>query len=212
MVPTDRANTHTQYGDSATGGHRGIRPQGIDATPSSARMRGRPAWQGIATAAVLSLVMATPAWAQQVGNPFAGRAVGGLGPYGSDAGATTHIMQLPLFAQAAVGAAAGQPRGPAGVIVQESERTEQVHRPESGGNFWEILFATCAGGAFLGSVTALSTTEVVAVGTAAVAPAGLAVPILAGAAASAAGIGCALGASTAAISLGAATLWQRTFR
>ncbi|GEM_PF-6960052 len=212
MAPTDRTNAHAQSRHHATEGHRRIRPQRIGATEPPARMRGYLTWQGIATAAVLFLAVATPALAQQVGNPFAGRAAGGRGPYGSDAGAATHIMQLPQLAQAAVGAAAGQPRGSGVVAVQEGERTEQVHTPESGGNFWEIVFASCAGGAFLGGVTALSTTEVVAVGTAAVAPAGLALPVLAGAAASAAGIGCGLGASTAAISLGAAALWQRAFR
>ncbi len=184
--------------------------------PSSTPMLGRHLYRGIAkgimAAAVLSLAVATPAWAQQAGNPFAGRALGGRGPYGSDAGATMHVMQLPHLAHSAVGAAAGRPRGATVVAVREGERTEPVERPESDGSFWEILFASCAGGAFLGGVTALASTEVVAVGTAAVAPAGLALPVLAGAAASAAGIGCGLGASTAAISLGAASLWQRMFR
>ncbi len=177
-----------------------------DQRPGASRTR------HVAAATVLMLAIATPVWAQQSGNPFQGRAAGGRGPYGSDAGATTHIMQLPQLAQAAGAAAAGQPRATAGVVVQEGERTEPLHRPETAGTFWEILFASCAGGAFLGGATALSSMEVVTVGTAAVAPAGLALPALAGATASAAGIGCALGASTAAISLGAAALWQRVFR
>ena len=210
MGRTTKATDYVQPLHQATTRQAGTRVR-EGGTPS-ARKRGRPAWRSIVAVSVLSMAVATPAWAQQAGNPFAGRALGGRGPYGSDAGATMHVMQIPHVAHSAVGAAAGRPRGATVVAVREGERTESVERLESDGSFWEILFASCVGGAFLGGVTALASTEIVAVGTAAVAPAGLALPVLAGAAASAAGIGCGLGASTAAISMGAAGLWQRMFR
>ena len=164
-------------------------------------------------AVILSVMVAigtVPAKAQQFGNPFGGRPSGGVGPYGSDAGATVHLMQNPQAMGLRYGAT--NAAGPAAALVEGSDRPEAPHRPEADSYLWEALFAGCAAGSFLGGFTALTTTTVATAGAAAGAPVGLALPLLSGAIASASAIGCALGASTAAISLGASTLWREMVR
>lgn len=153
-----------------------------------------------------------PARAQQFGNPFAGRSAGGAGPYGSDAGARVHIMQQSQIMTRAYGAAAAGAGDPASIVVEDGGTLKAPKRVDPNSDLWEVLFASCAGGAFLGGLTSATTTTVVVSGAGAAAGAGLGLPILAGAIASASAIGCGIGVSTAAVSLGAADVWRRLFR
>jgi hypothetical protein len=163
-----------------------------------------------ALAIALSIVAAigtVPASAQQRGNPFAGRRFGGAGPYGSDAGAMPHLMQVPQIMVPP--GMAERRRGMAGVVVQPSG--EPPGKPElleaNQDNTWEAIFVGCTAGGFLGGFSAATTTSVVSSGAAAV-PVGMALPVLAGTVASAAAIGCGVGVATAAVSVSAAALWH----
>ena len=99
-------------------------------------------------------------WAQQRGNPFAGRARGGagLGPYGSDAGAMPHLMQVPgmmVPGMMAPADLAEHRRHASGVVAQRGEAPEV---PEtSTEDPWEAMFVGCAAGGFLGGFTAATT-------------------------------------------------------
>lgn len=153
----------------------------------------------------------TPACAQQRGNPFAGRSAGGAGPYGSDAGARVHMMQQSQIMTRAYGAAAAGAGDPASVVVEDGGTLKAPRRVDPDSDLGQVLFASCAGGAFLGGLTSATTTTVVASGAGAAAAAGMGLPILAGAVASASAIGCGIGVATAVVSLGAADVWRRLF-
>lgn len=157
---------------------------------------------------------AVPAAAQQPGNPFAGGTPGGPGPYGSEAGAAHHLMQLPQilapsFGTAAVSRQFRRPPGSSTTVVatEGGEKPEAPEVPEAGRGFWEAMFVACSAGTFLGAFAALTTTTVVTAGTGAAAA-----PAFAAAVASASAVGCGLGVSTAVVSIGAGSLWQAMAR
>lgn len=155
------------------------------------------------------VIGAAPAAAQLGNNPFAGRPAGGLGPYGSDAGATMHLIQAgPLMRAGTTTAAAAT-----GSAAATGESREMPHRAElrEGTPLWEAMFVGCAAGAFLGGYTAWSTitplagAELAVVGTPAAG-------YLAGALGTGLAIGCGLGASTAAVTVAATAFWSWAFR
>lgn len=151
---------------------------------------------------VSALAWSVPAAAQSPGNPFAGRQAGGNGPYGSDAGAMVHMMQRSQFTGQS-GSAAFAEGGGGGPGVVETDGKLRAPRGDGRADIWQAIFVSCVGGAYLGGLTSAMTTTVVST-----AGGGLGLPLLAGAIGTAAGIGCGIGASTAAVSLGAAAFWQ----
>lgn len=143
-------------------------------------------------------VLPAPSSAQGFGNPFAGRPAGaGPGPYGNDAGASIHLMQMGPAAKPGVVAAAAA-RGPRSAT--ESEPTHQAE-PSKAAAVLEAMFVGCAAGTFLGGFTAWATVVPAAELAAAAAPPAAPGLLAAGA------IGCGLGAATAVVSLGASSLW-----
>jgi hypothetical protein len=106
------------------------------------------------------------AWAQQPGNPFAGGSPGAPGPYGSVAGATHHLMQVPQILGPTYGVASAakqlrrRPASTATVVATEGgEKAEAPETPEPDYSFWEAMFVACSAGTFLGAFTALTTTS-----------------------------------------------------
>ncbi|MGE0224917.1 MAG: hypothetical protein AB7F35_08960 [Acetobacteraceae bacterium] len=160
---------------------------------------------------VAGVAVSGPGLAQQFGNPFGARGGGGLGPYGTDAGASAHLMQLPasprLIAQARPGAAAI-------AAVPEEKSADLVHQGEGESTILQQMFVGCTVGAFLGGFSVITAAEaaapaVAAAGATAVAgAAAAAAPAVVSTLASAAGIGCGLGASTAIVASGAGAMWQ----
>lgn len=157
---------------------------------------------------VLLALGGTPAFAQSPGNPFAGRPAGGLGPYGSDTGASLHLMQAAPAMRIGVPAVVTTTSA-----VDGEESREMPHRAEirEGTPLWEAMFVGCSAGAFLGGYTAWSTTTPV-VGAELVAIGAPAAGYVAAALGTASAIGCGLGAATATVSVAAASLWSWAFR
>jgi len=154
------------------------------------------------------------ACAQQLTNPFAGGVPGAPGPYGSPSGAMHHLMQLPQTLEPSYGGIFAPDhlhRGyasNAAIAADSGERPEAPETPEPDHSVWEALFVACSAGSFLGAFTVLTTT-----GVAAGVGAGAAVaPVFTAGILTASAMGCGLGASTAAVSVGAASVWQRITR
>jgi len=134
--------------------------------------------------------------------------------YGSQAGATPHLLQgtgiLSLqagnlnIAQASPSDASAMAPGATGTDMQSQPRSaDRIDVPDAdvSSRIWEMLIGSCAGGAFIGGFSAA---------TAAV-PVGVVVatgPVLA----SAMAVGCGLGVATAAVSYGAVFGWQKIAR
>jgi len=172
---------------------------------------------GVLAISLAVAIGTVPTSAQQRGNPFAGRPGGfggqrgGFGPYGSDAGAMPHLMQVPQIM--APPDLAEHRHGRVGAVVQRGETPEvpEANSEDAG----EAMFVGCAAGGFLGGFTAATTSFLVTSGAAAptaaaaaAATTGVALPVLAGALVSATAIGCSIGVATAAVSVSAASLWH----
>ncbi len=171
------------------------------------------------------LLLPLPASAQMLGQamsqaagPFAGQiAPNGsqMAPlYGSQAGATPHLLQgtgILSFSGSSTSVAQTSPSG-ANTMAQGATGSDMQSQPKSGDRidvpdadvsspFWEMLIGSCAGGAFIGGFSAATATV----------PVGVVVatgPVLA----SAMAVGCGLGVATAAVSYGAVFGWQKITR
>jgi hypothetical protein len=188
---------------------------------------GRAAVRGAARLGMLVLLtgpLAGTAAAQQMFDPFAGSmAPGAPGPYGSEAGAYVHLLQnfqtmlsgapqmLSGYLTGAMpppsaetnpmgSGASGGTQAPGGA-GEGGDKAEAPDSTDAADSAFEIFLGACAGGAFLGGYSAASA-------AAPVAATGVAAPAAATVVASAAAIGCALGVSTAAVSLGAVAGWR----
>jgi hypothetical protein len=97
-----------------------------------------------------------------------------------------------------------------GATVRPSAKSD-ADVPETSKNIWEVVVGSCAGGAFLGSFSAVTAAGAAAAPVAAASAAAAATvvaPIAASAIAVAAGSGCVMGIATAVVSLSAIEGWH----